>query len=352
MLLAAISFLFLVKFGPTTCSTHQDSYFRGFVEDTILNTDWMTCLQACHNKASCISYNYGGKMKTCEMISDGVTNQCDSGKVIYSRGWVFHQIRPLPQKQVIAELGDSPSNPAESCLDILDRRSSNGSVKNGAYYIRIGQKTSLIYCLMENTLGCKNGGWTLAMKINGNKGTFSYSSDLWTNTEAYNPEEAKNLDEKETKFPFYAGAQITVGLCVGMKVQGHTRWLELKIPYKNTNLYGIFVLDSPQPLSGIDSSQWKSLINGSSMPENCSNSEKSGFNVHQESSAAGAKARLGLIARSRDPCVGDPDTRIGFGTAGSIGGTDPNNTCGNVYISSSGALINKSIKAFCYIFIK
>ena len=93
MLLAAISFLFLVKFGPTTCSTHQDSYFRGSVEDTILNTDWMTCLQACHNKASCISYNYGGKMKTCEMISDGVTNQCDSGKVIYSRGWVFHQIR-------------------------------------------------------------------------------------------------------------------------------------------------------------------------------------------------------------------------------------------------------------------
>ena len=65
-----------------------------------------------------------------------------------------------------------------------------------------------------------------------------------------------------------------------------------------------------------------------------------------------AKARLGLIARSRDPCDDDPDARIGFGTTGSIGGTDPNNTCGNVYISSSGALINKSIKAFCYIFIK
>ena len=39
------------------------------------------------------------------------------------------------------------------------------------------------------------------------------------------------------------------------------------MPYKNKNLYGIFVLESPQPLSGIDSSQWKSLINGSSMPE-------------------------------------------------------------------------------------
>ena len=74
------------------------------------------------------------------------------------------------------------------------------------------------------------------------------------------------LSQQETKFPFYADAQITVGLCVGMKVQGHTRWLELKIPYKNENLFGIFVLDSPRLLSGIDSSQWKSLINGSSMP--------------------------------------------------------------------------------------
>ena len=74
------------------------------------------------------------------------------------------------------------------------------------------------------------------------------------------------LSQQETKSPFYADAQITVGLCVGMKVQGHTRWLELKIPYKNENLLGIFVLDSPRLLSGIDSSQWKSLINGSSMP--------------------------------------------------------------------------------------
>lgn len=350
MLLAAISFLFLVKFGPTTCSTHQDSYFRGFVEDTILNTDWMTCLQACHNKASCISYNYGGKMKTCEMISDGVTNQCDSGKVIYSRGWVFHQIRPLPQKQVIAELGDSPSNPAESCLDILDRRSSHGSVKNDAYYIRIGQKTSLIYCLMEKTPECGKGGWTLAMKINGNKGTFSYSSDLWKNTEAYNPEEAENLDEKETKFPFYADAYIKEGLCVGMKVHGHKRWL--KITYKNKNLYQIFGLDYKEPLGGIDSSDWISLINGSSMPENCPNSKRSGFNVQRGHSMKSAKARLGLIARSRDSCDDDPDARIGFGTTGSIGGMDPNNTCGNEYISSSGPAINISIKAFCYIFIK
>lgn len=75
------------------------------------------------------------------------------------------------------------------------------------------------------------------------------------------------LSQQETKFSFYADAQIAVGLCVGMKVQGHTRWLELKIPYNDKNLFGIFGLHSTQPLSGIDSSQWKSLINGSSMPE-------------------------------------------------------------------------------------
>ena len=55
------------------------------------------------------------------------------------------------------------------------------------------------------------------------------------------------------------------GLCVGMKVHGHKRWL--KITYKNKNLYQIFGSDYKEILSGIDSSDWISLINGSSMPE-------------------------------------------------------------------------------------
>ena len=35
---------------------------------------------------------------------------------------------------------------------------------------------------MENTLGCKNGGWTLAMKINGNKVSLAAIYDAETNS--------------------------------------------------------------------------------------------------------------------------------------------------------------------------
>lgn len=46
---------------------------------------------------------------------------------------------------------------------------SRRSVSSGAYYIKILDKTRLIYCKMENTTECGEGGWALAMKINGSK---------------------------------------------------------------------------------------------------------------------------------------------------------------------------------------
>lgn len=178
------------------------------------------------------------------------------------------------------------------------------------------------------------------------QGTFSYSSELWTNQKAYKPEEAKDLDDKETKSPFFLRAYITEGLCVGMKVHGHTRWLKIPRNGKH-NLFDMFQGNSQQLLNGIGFSDWTSLIDGSSMPENCSDSRRGGFNVEQENSRDGAKARIGLIARSGEPCNGDPDTKIGFGTSGT------NNTCGNEYISNSGEASKViSIKAFCYIFVK
>lgn len=280
------------------------------------------------------------------MNSNGIKNQCDNKKVIYSRGWIFHQIRPVPKEQVVAELGDDPSNPAESCYKLLKSR----NVSSGSYYIKIGKVTSLIYCKMENTAECGEGGWTLAMKINGSKETFSYTSQLWTEFEAYKPEEAKDLNDKETKFAYFSNARLTEGLCVGMKVDGHTRWL--KIPYKKSvTLYGIFNGNDNELLS-IDSSKWKSLINGSSLPDDCT--PKGGFNVKYVRSPNGAQARIGLIAQADQKCSGDPVSRIGFGTGGSSGRMHPSNTCGNEFpsISSSGSGHDISIKAFCYILIK
>ena len=53
-----------------------------------------------------------------------------------------------------------------TCLFLCLRRAA----PSGAYYIKtIPGKTSLIYCKMERTAECGDGGWTLAMKINGSK---------------------------------------------------------------------------------------------------------------------------------------------------------------------------------------
>ena len=41
---------------------------------------------------------------------------------------------------------------------------------NKAYPLKLGSATFSVYCHMTNDLGsCGGGGWTLVMKINGNK---------------------------------------------------------------------------------------------------------------------------------------------------------------------------------------
>ena len=68
---------------------------------------------------------------------------------------------------------------------------------------------------------------------------------------------------QETKVGFLFGNFILkTGLCVGMKVNGHTEWLLLH--KKQTSLMGIFAEKGFEKLS-LGRSKWKSLINGSSM---------------------------------------------------------------------------------------
>ena len=63
----------------------------------------------------------------------------------------------------------------------------------------------------------------------------------------------------------------------------------------------------------------------------------------------GAKARIGLIGFKT--CNDEPVSRIGFGTEGSSGGMDTNNTCGNE--ATEGADNGRqSIKAFCFVLLK
>ncbi|XP_068711225.1 uncharacterized protein [Montipora foliosa] len=269
LLLFCLFIALIIPSGSTTV-TFSGRYLPRSVYRTVLDVDWMECLQACHSEPGCISYNYHKDKEVCEMNSNGERGWCGGKRTIVSKDWIFHQIRPAPKEPVKYELGDDQTNPADSCQKIFDNRRNAYSK---AYYIKtFSQKGSLIYCKMihSNSDGCSKGGWTLAMKINGHKGTFSYHSDLWASTTGpFNEAAGKDLSET-----------VDVGR-----------------------------------------DKWKSLISGSFVNESCSASHgqatvKEGFNLNEDRDG---KVRIGMVTLCNNKAV----SRIGFGM-------DTNNTCGVV----------------------
>ena len=79
--------------APCASVTLKEYYLPGHVQKTIFDVDWMGCLQACHDEPTCISYNYRRRKKTCEINSDGLKDECDNKRTVFSKGWTFHQIR-------------------------------------------------------------------------------------------------------------------------------------------------------------------------------------------------------------------------------------------------------------------
>ena len=72
--------------------------------------------------------------------------------------------------------------------------------------------------------------------------------------------------------------------------------------------------------------------------------------MHVEMSGASAKARIGIIGFS-SKTQDSSSSRIGFGTAGSIYGMDPDNSCGNE-AKNNPDNGNAAIKAFGYILVR
>ena len=68
--------------------------------------------------------------------------------------------------------------------------------------------------------------------------------------------------KQETKSAVFGYLTLKEGFCVGMKVNGDTKWLKIKYG-KGSTAFGIFMRSSEH--ISISRSQWKSLINGSYM---------------------------------------------------------------------------------------
>ena len=199
---------------------------------------------------------------------------------------------------------------------------------------------------MKN-FGCGDGGWTLAMKINGKKvnslpplrgsryywneqrqiknvipvfqRTFHYDSQFWSNRNAYNIAGGKTgFDSQETKLPTYWNTLFSQ-VCLGMKIGLQLRFIVIN--RQANSLYSLLA-DGKYCATSLGHNTWKTLIGSpASLQRNCN---KEGFSA-MGSAKGSSKARIGFLGNNEGDCV-TPDSRIGFGTGGY---TDDTKTCGD-----------------------
>ncbi|XP_078351946.1 putative skeletal organic matrix protein 5 [Oculina patagonica] len=233
-----------------------------------------------------------------------------------------------------------PAVPPSSCKEQYGRDNSS---KSQVFTLMVGSRKIPVYCHMGN-FGCGDGGWTLAMKIDGNKKTFHYDSIFWSNRDAYNLAGGKTgFDLQETKLPSYWSTPFSK-ICLGMKI-GHQ--INFIVINKQANSLYSLIADGQYRATSLGRNTWKSLIGSqASLQANCN---KEGFNAAGSHSKGAARARIGILGNNENDCV-TTDSKVGFGTGGA---TDDSNTCGNNAVqghtSDNGA---KNIKAMGYILVQ
>ncbi|XP_078351627.1 uncharacterized protein LOC144636320 isoform X3 [Oculina patagonica] len=190
---------------------------------------------------------------------------------------------------------------------------------------------------------CGVGPWTLVMKIDGTKGTFSYNSHLWSNMATFNPEGGETVfDTQETKLETYWNTPFTK-LCLGMNIHGEDNTNFVYIDKVANSLYSLIADGHFRPTS-LGRNTWKTLIGSeASLQLNCN---MEGFNA--ACSLGSSQARIGFLGNDHNDCGSWCDSRIGFGTGGY---PDDSNTCGNEakWHPDNG---DKHIKAFGYVFVQ
>ncbi|XP_020605875.1 uncharacterized skeletal organic matrix protein 5-like [Orbicella faveolata] len=201
-------------------------------------------------------------------------------------------------------------------------------------------QTIPVYCHMEN-FGCGDGGWTLAMKINGNKTTFHYNSHFWNDRKGYNLTAGQTgFDTQETKLPTYWSTPFSK-ICLGMKIGQEMNFIVIN---RSANSLHSLIADGQYRNTSLGRNTWKKLIGSqASLQRNCN---KEGFNA-VGNSISQSKARIGITSNQENDC-GNCDSRIGFGTGGRH---DDSNTCGNeATLSPDNG--DKHIKTMGYILVQ
>ena len=138
-------------------------------------------------------------------------------------------------------LGATPSNPANSALDILK---NNAGAPDGVYYINLPTAgITRTYCVMNPAFN--GGGWMLAMKATRGD-TFPYSSSFWTTNNTLNPTQLDlgDSDAKYEVFNRFPTTQIMArfpDVADGGTIPGLGGWIwHEDLPYSPTSLSNFF----------------------------------------------------------------------------------------------------------------
>ncbi len=197
------------------------------------------------------------------------------------------------------------------------------------------------YCDMQGD----GGGWTLAMKLDGTKATFTYDAVYWTQGMQLNTD-ATELDMTEAKFISFDAMPFTQ-LRLGMSVAGKLNWMVLN--YSATTLREVFAQQFFIATSA-GATAWLSLIDNSRINSNC---RGEGFDITAANNATGV--RLGIWGNTSTTCTNN-NSVLGFGIdvytpASVFCGVTFGSTTGNS--SGCGAAVDdRSTPAFGYIMLR
>jgi hypothetical protein len=208
----------------------------------------------------------------------------------------------------------------KSCFSIL---ATGGSTGDGSYRLDADgagpEPEHRAYCDMTG------GGWTLALKVDGDQSTFYYDNGIWTDATLLN-DTSQNLDDVEAKFDAFnllPAEEVRVGF--RRKDALAVAESQLVLKGQNQTLREIFAGSHLPALTRRD--QWLASVAGSSLQPNCN---LEGFNVTYANPETDThRARIGIIGNNEADCW-TPESRIGVGTRGAACGAPDGITAGSV----------------------
>lgn len=227
--------------------------------------------------------------------------------------------------------------PPISCRDLKARRPTAPS---GAYELRDQTRA---YCEMT----ADGGGWTLILKIDGAKPTFTFDSQIWTNDLSLESSHDLSLVEYKNR-AFSTLAFDAVRLA--MVESGRTR--AIVVPTKAPSLKSLFL--GGAVLTSLGQATWFELLSSARLQGPC---YREGFNLRAPT-YPDTRVRIGIVGDSDSDCL-SPDSFLGFGTEIHpmvCGESEPREiSCGNYAgggCAGVGSSNDRRTKAFGFVFVR